>query len=330
MMPTQRVVATGALVGVLVAALLGWSAPTSATSSSSSADPSSESVEEPAANISVRVTSRQRVRLEALPQIVQHGGSVADADAARTAIVARLKPVRVGRPVQLQVQQGTSWDVVATARQDGRGRAQFGAVASTDREPATYRVKLKARGGLAVLKSAPVSTERWQQSTWTDEFAGTELRPVWHHRGREYVHSNRRSGSKGDPRAASVGGGALRLSVIKDPDATTTCRIGGRDAVSGRFAYRLNGHVGTQGEFAFRFGFAAARVKSHRMRGRHGAFWLQPTGGMYPGALGSEIDVVEYFGDHHPQGGLATFTHRCSSSRQPVGMYSSTRATILT
>ena len=275
-MPTQHVVATGALVGVLVAALLGWSAPTSATSSTSSADPSSESVEELAANISVRVTSRQRVRLEALPQIVQHGGSVADADAARTAIVARLKPVRVGRPVQLQVQQGTPWDVVAAARQGGRGRAraaQFGAVALTDRETAMYWVKLKAWGGLAVLKSAPVSTERWQQSTWTDEFAGTELRPVWHHRGREYVHSNRRSGSKGDPRAASVGGGALRLSVIKDPDATTTCRIGGRDAVSGRFAYRLNGLVGTQGEFAFRFGFAA-RVKLHRMRGRHGAFWL--------------------------------------------------------
>ena len=266
--------------------------------------------------MSVRVTARQRVRLEALPQVVQHGGRVADADAARSAITATLRPVRVGRPVQLQVANGSSWDVVATARQDARGRAQFAAAASADGEPSTYRVKLRRWGGLAALTSDPVSTARWQQPTWTDEFTGTELRPVWHHRGRDYVHSNRRSCSKGDPRAASVGGGALRLSVITDPDATTKCRIGGRDAVSGRYAYRLNGHVGTQGEFGFRYGFAAARVKFHRLRGQHGAFWLQPTAGMYPGALGTEIDVVEYFGNHHPQGGLATFAHRYDGRRR--------------
>jgi beta-glucanase (GH16 family) len=310
MSPRCAAAASG-LALLLPLALLVWSAPTSA----SETEPAAVSVEEPT-NVSVRVTSRQRVRLEALPQIVQHGGTVADADAARTAVVARLKPARVGRPVQLQVQHGSWWDAVATVRQDARGRAQFAADASLDGKPATYRVRLRAWGGLAPVKSDPVSTERWQESTWTDEFAGSELRPQWHHRGRDYVHSNRRSCSKGDPRAASVGGGALRLSVIKDPDVTTRCRIGGRDAVSGRFAYRLNGHVGTQGEFAFRYGFAAARVKFHRMRGQHGAFWLQPTGGMYPGALGSEIDVVEYFGDHHPQGGLATFTHRYEGRRR--------------
>jgi beta-glucanase (GH16 family) len=104
--------------------------------------------------------------------------------------------------------------------------------------------------------------------------------------------------------------------VLRDPDAATTCRIRGRDATAGRFAYRLNGHVGTEGSFGFRYGFAAARVKFHRLRGQHGAFWLQPTGGMYPGALGSEIDVVEYFGDRHPQGGLATFTHRYDGRRR--------------
>ena len=52
------------------------------------------------------------------------------------------------------------------------------------------------------------------------------------------------------------------------------------------------------------------------MRGQHGAFWLQPVDGMYPGGAGSEIDVVEYFGDHHPQGGLATFMHRYEGRRR--------------
>ena len=84
----------------------------------------------------------------------------------------------------------------------------------------------------------------------------------------------------------------------------------------GRYAYRLTGHIGTQHAFSFRYGVAAARVKFHRLRGQHGAFWMQPTGGMYPGALGSEIDVVEYFGDRHPQGGLATFTHRYDGRRR--------------
>ena len=128
--------------------------------------------------------------------------------------------------------------------------------------------------------------------------------------------TSRRSCSKGDPSAVQVGGGAVRLSVIKDPDATTRCRIRGRDATTGRFAYRLNGHIGTQGAFSFRYGVAAARVKFHRLRGQHGAFWLQPAGGMYPGATGSEIDVVEYFGDNHPQGGLASFMHRYDGKRR--------------
>jgi hypothetical protein len=307
-MPARR---AAALAVLLPLGLLGWAAPTSASSS--------DEVPAVAApgNVSVHVTSRQRVRLEALPQIVQYGAGVASPDAAKAAVIATMRPARVGRPVQLQVQDGSSWVAVTTARQDARGRVQVAAAASSaSGAPLTYRVKARRWGGLAAVASLPVSTERWRDATWTDEFSGTQLRDVWDHRGRDYVHSNRRSCSKGDPRAARVADGALRLSVLRDPDATTTCRIRGRDATAGRFAYRLNGHVGTQGSFGFRYGFAAARVKFHRLRGQHGAFWLQPTAGMYPGAAGSEIDVVEYFGDRHPQGGLASFTHRYDGRRR--------------
>ncbi|HEY0642149.1 MAG TPA: family 16 glycosylhydrolase, partial [Nocardioides sp.] len=209
-----------------------------------------------------------------------------------------------------------SWSSVATTRQDARGRAQLAWTAAEDGRPLTFRVRAQAVKGLPALASGAVSAARWQDPTWTEEFSGSQLRDVWSHRGRDYVHGSRRSCSKGDPSAVSVDGGAVRLSVVKDPDATSRCRIRGRDAVPGRYAYRLNGHIGTQHGFSFRYGVAAARVRFHRMRGQHGAFWLQPTGGMYPGALGSEIDVVEYFGDRHPQGGLATFTHRYDGRRR--------------
>ena len=270
----------------------------------------------PEASVSVRATGTQRVRLEALPQIVQQGGQVAGSDAARSALTATIRPVRAGRRVQLQVRRGLAWLPVSTARQNGKGRAQFAAATTADGQPLTYRVRAMATSGLRGLTSAPVSTARWLDPTFTDEFTGTELAPVWNHRGREHWSTSRRTCSKGDPRAVRVGGGAVRLSVITDPDATTRCKVSGRDASRGTYAYRLSGHIGTQGAFSFRYGVAAARVKFQRLRGQHGAFWMQPVDGLYAGAAGSEIDVVEYFGDNHPQGGLATFMHRYDGKRR--------------
>ncbi|WP_374455422.1 glycoside hydrolase family 16 protein [Nocardioides sp.] len=304
-MPARRLLVS-TLALLVPTTLLTWSAPVA----------TADDGEVVAPHVSVRVVGGQRIRLEALPQVVQFGGQVADPDHASAAITATIRPVRVGRRVQLQVREGDVWRQVGTRRQDARGRAEFAATAAVDGEALAYRVKAMAFRGLRSRTSAPVSTARWLEATWTDEFSGTELARQWSSRSPEHGQSNRRSCSRGDRRAVSVGGGAVRLSVLVDPDATTRCRIRGRDAVPGRFAYRLNGHVGTQGEFSFRYGVAAARVKFHRLRGQHGAFWLQPTGGMYPGALGSEIDVVEYFGDHHPQGGLATFMHRYDGRRR--------------
>ncbi len=305
-MSARRLLACSALALLTPASLLVPSEHSSAA----------DSVDASAASVSVRITRTQRVRLEALPPIVQQGGRVASPDAARAAITATIRPVKAGRRVQLQVQQGVAWQAVTSARQDRRGRAQFAAPASAEGRALTYRVKAMASRGLRALKSAPVSTARWLDPTFTDEFAGSDLDPVWNHRAREHASTSRRTCSKGDPSAVSVGGGAVRLSVIKDPEATTRCKVRGRDATPRRYAYRLSGHIGTQGAFSFRYGVAAARVKFQRRRGQHGAFWMQPVDGMYPGAAGSEIDVVEYFGDHHPQGGLATFMHRYDGKRR--------------
>ena len=305
-MSARRLIATGALALLVPVSLLVEAVPSSADDTSDTSP----------ASVSVRIMPTQRVTLEALPQIVQQGGQVASPDAARTAITATIRPVRVGRQVRLQVQEGESWLVVATARQNRKGRAQFAAAASLDGHPLTYRVKVMAAGDLRKFTSYPVSTARWQDPTFSDEFTGSDLDPVWNHRGREHWSTSRRTCSKGDPSAVLVSEGAVRLSVIKDPEATTRCKVRGRDATPRKYAYRLSGHIGTQGTFSFRYGVAAARVKFQRLRGQHGAFWMQPVDGMYPGALGSEIDVVEYFGDNHPQGGLATFMHRYDGKRR--------------
>src|SRR5687767_13318339 len=105
-MSARRVIACSTLALLVPASLFGRSDPGSATTPLD-APPS----------VSVLVTAQQRVKLEALPQIVQHGREVASPDAARAALTATLRPVRVGRKVQLQVQQGQSWEAVATVRQ---------------------------------------------------------------------------------------------------------------------------------------------------------------------------------------------------------------------
>jgi beta-glucanase (GH16 family) len=268
-----------------------------------------------AASTSVRTAAMQRVRLEALPQIVHQGWRVASPDAAKAAITATIKPVEVGRKVILQVQRGAYWESVAKARQDAEGRAQFAVRATSSGQPLTYRVKAVHFEGFEAITSDTVGTARWQTPTWTDEFSGSALSPKWNHRGQSFEAQSLRRCSRGDPKAVKVGYGAVRLSILRDRSRITKCKARVRGEVAGRFAYRLNGHIGTEGAFSFKYGVAAARVKFHHLRGQHGSFWMQPVGGMYPGGTGHEIDVIEYFGDNHPQGGLATFIHRYEGSR---------------
>jgi hypothetical protein len=219
-MPPRSLLLRAATALVLPTALLTWSgtATGEATASTGTA------AEEAPASVSVRATRHQRIRLEVLPQVVQPGGRVAGADAARTAVTAALRPVRPGRRVQLQVREDhgpdlpASWRAVAVTRQDRWGRAQFATAASHGGEALTYRVKAMASGRTGPMKSAPVSTARWLRPTWTDEFSGSHLAPVWNHRGRDHAPTSRRSCAKGDPSAVSVGGGTVRLSVVAAPD----------------------------------------------------------------------------------------------------------------
>jgi beta-glucanase (GH16 family) len=267
------------------------------------------------AGTSVRTTVTQTARLVALPQIVQHGGRVASPDDAKAAFTATIEPIAVGRSVSLQLRRGSSWQTVATASQDRNGRAQFAARASVDGQALTYRVRALSFGGLPAITSRTVSTERWLTPTWTDEFSGDSLSQDWTHRGRTYEAQSFRSCSKGSAKAVRVGGGVVRLSVLRDRSRLTKCPALKRGEIAGRYAYRLNGHIGTDDGFSFRYGVAAARIKFPRLRGQHGSFWMQPVGGMYPGGTGHEIDVTEFFGGISHRSGLFSYIHRYEGGR---------------
>ena len=133
-------------------------------------------------------------------------------------------PAKVGRPVALQVKKGSKWKTVKKTKLNKKGRAEFGAPISKGGQALTYRATATPFKGSKAGKSKSVSTSRWLTPTWTDEFSGSSLDPVWNHRGGNYEPGSLRACSKGDPRAVSVGGGTARLSVIKDPSRSEQVR----------------------------------------------------------------------------------------------------------
>ncbi len=299
-MSALRPLGASALSLLMPASLLLMAGPSSAI----------DSAGEPPTSTSVRTTVTQRVRLVALPQIVQPGGRVRRPSAAKAAFTATIKPIVPGRKVRLQEQRGSSWQTVATVSQDRKGRAQFAARASRNGQALSYRVRAVGFRGLAAITSRTVSTERWLTPTWTDQFSGRSLSSKWTYRGQTYEPQSLRRCSRGSAKAIRVGGGAVRLSVLRDRSRHTLCPALKRGEIAGRYAYRVNGHIGTDNGFSFRYGFAAARIKFPRLRGQHGSFWMQPIGGMYPGGTGHEIDVTEFFGGTRKRSGLFSYIHR--------------------
>ena len=296
-MSARRVIA-GSVAALLLPASLLLS-----TESGSASDSAGRT-----ASTSVTKKAGQKISLEVLPQIVQQGRGTASASSAKAAVTATIKPVKVGRPVVLEQLNGTSWKKVGTAKQDSAGRAQFAALVSKSGQALTYRVTAQKFKGLKAIKSSTADTAKWLTPTFSDEFSGTTLGSMWGQRGQRYEPTSKRKCSKGDPKAVKVGGGTLRLSVIKDRSRSDKCKAVSRTETK-KISYRLNGHVGTAGLFSFRYGVAAARIKMQKLQGQHASFWLQPNGENHPGSDGHEIDVIEYFGDKHPQGGLTSFIH---------------------
>ena len=263
----------------------------------------------------------QAVTITLLPPVSQPGTRPANTSGALTAVAVSVTPSAVGRTVRLDRLSGRSWRQVAQAPLDSRGLAEFRVATYASGSPVTYRATALAHEGLPAITSATAVSNRWGPADFVDEFGGTALSASWSHRGPDYNPAGLRRCSKGSPQAVQVSGGAVRLSVMRDPARSELCtayRANGE--VIGQFNYRLNGHISTAGRHDLTYGVVAARVRFQQPPGQHGAFWLQPSVPV-PGATsaaegGAEIDVIEWFGAGLPSGGLSGSVYYPTSSGQ--------------
>jgi beta-glucanase (GH16 family) len=232
-----------------------------------------------------------------LPQMADVGAETAAAADAAWVVDAQVAQADEGTEVELHALQDGSWKVVDTAATDEDGRVDLTSPASGDLH-VVAEVDGKDVG-------AKVSTDDAPEVSFEDDFDENSVHGDNTWQTRAQGHVGVRMCSEAVDEAAEVTDGVLRLSVMDDPDREECPHVKGQD-------YLVNGHVGTENTYTFTHGFAAARVKFQSERGQHGAFWLQALGGQVPeGPVegGTEIDVIEYFGDNHPRGGLTSFVY---------------------
>ncbi len=276
----------------VVAALLAVACVTAACSSSPGNDDGAAPTYKQSKDVQARV----------LPQLAAAGEDVEAADDASWVVDATIADVDEGTTVTLFASSGGgTWKTVSDAETDADGN-----VALTSDMSGELAVVV---GDGADAIGTEVSTEDAPEATFTDDFDedtvdGTGA--VWHTRDQGFTGV--RKCSRADASGAEVADGALVLNVLEDPDGGE-CQLPGRRK---KFPQRLNGHVGTEGVYSFTYGYAAARIRTQSARGQHSAFWMQAVGGQQTGgpkAGGAEIDIMEYFGDDHPEGGLTSFTY---------------------
>lgn len=245
--------------------------------------------------------------LTMLPSVSQPGNGTARPGGAEAAFTARFDAEEQVSLVLLERKTPAGWHPVGSARPDARGIARLTAQAARQGH---FRATALTGDGARGATTNEVTAGGWKL-VFEDPFDGTSLdTSKWGYRqlGR-YNENGSRVCSKSDERAVSVSEGTLKLQVMQDPD-----RVGEPCyAEDGTFDYYLNGHVATEGIYEFKYGVASARVKFPQGRGQHGAFWLQREGieeiAGNPKRSGAEIDVVEFFGDDYPGGGLASFLY---------------------
>ena len=241
---------------------------------------------------------RQQGTTRVLPPVAQQGRGVASAGRAKVTGTVTFSPARRGRVVVIQRRMRTgAWARYAVKRQNSHGVVAFRGAATQSGRPLVYRGVARRHGALPAVSATSMSTDVWRLR-FSDQFPGTALdHGKWDYRilGRAI---ERRTRSVSAREAVAVRDGSLRLMVLRDP------------ADSRKY---LNGHIGTQGRFSFTRGVAAARIRFQPGQGQHGAFWMQPDAPRrIPGAprrSGAEIDVAEYFGAGHANGGLGSFVY---------------------
>jgi beta-glucanase (GH16 family) len=264
--------------------------------------------------ISVEVMSGQSSTLTVLPGIAQHGYRPAS-PVDETQLVAQFVPVREGRTVVLQRHSSKGWVSVEEARQDEAGSVDF-TVAGTGQ---VFRAVARPVSGTTWRTPREVTdpvTARPFDVVFEDTFSGEVLDPnKWVDQLKDTVEgvaASNRQCSRISPSTRRVTDGVLRMGIAADPTkAGQTCTWIDGEGATGPHPYMWNTQIMTRGKFQFRYGYAAARMKVQQAKGMHSAFWLQPHDIPHgPPALGTEIDVMEFFGDTgRSRTGLGAFVH---------------------
>lgn len=257
-----------------------------------------------------------KLDVQVLPQLAATGEDLEAADDAAWVVDATVADVDEGTAVTLYARTGDGgWESVSEGETDDEGR-----VSLSTRTPGDLQVVV---GDDDDAIGTRVSTDDAPQPTFTDDFDEDTVDKKGGNWATRYQGNvGVRTCSRADADGAEVKDGVLVLSVLEDPERKDEdCRLPGRRK---QFPYRINGHVGTEGIYGFTYGFAAARIKTQSARGQHSAFWMQAVGGQTKGGPkkgGAEIDVMEYFGDDHPEGGLTSFTYFLDKAgkKQTVG-----------
>lgn len=249
---------------------------------------------------------KQTGYLRMLPQLSDPGATIKKAQDAKSVMVGSAQPYRPGRRIALQRLQGSKWVWQATQPINRYGEANFVAPYKYQGSVATYRsVPQPVRGAPSVTSSA-VKADANGYASWTEAFNGNKLSPQWKVLDSGFQEDLSRGCSKPSGKASTVRGGQAYISVVKDwQRANFKCTARNAQGESlGKFSWRLNGNIGTQRRVHFKYGFAAARIKLHHLRGQHGAFWLWPNvrkdGFNNPGKTGNEVDITEWFGKQSP------------------------------
>jgi beta-glucanase (GH16 family) len=236
-----------------------------------------------------------------LPQLAAVGEETEAADDAAWVVDVVAEGVEAGTPVVLMAESDGEWETLDEAETDEDGAATLTSTAAGD-------IDVVVGDGDDAI-GTQVSTAEAPEPTFTDDFDSDTVDAEggsWHTRAQGHIGV--RTCSRADAAGSEVVDGVLQLSVLED-SSKGLCQPNDKRK---KFPFRLNGHVGTEGTYEFTYGFAAARIRTQSARGQHSAFWLQATGGQTAAGAkdgGAEIDVMEYFGDDHPQGGLTSFTY---------------------
>jgi beta-glucanase (GH16 family) len=289
--------ATAFAAALLLTAVAG--VPGNATSVS----PSADLARGPAAHSASRVATAGRLTLQ--PAISQPGRRPAAAS-RRTQVLAEFPSARKGQRVALQRDAGGTWETISRTRLPRTRSAVF----ALPRGRARYRAVTLSDSGLPRAATNTVRGRKFEV-LFQDDFSGSQVDYTKWSDQETLAPAYMRACSRLSPLARTVSDGVLHMGVAYDSTrAGQTCewQLNGS---SGSHPYMLNTQLYSAGKFDFTYGYAAVRMKTHRAKGMHACFWLQPSNWYTPGnpSAGTEIDAVEYFGASKAGSTIGSFVH---------------------